>query len=381
MSSLLVLLEDRRTFSTGKLTGASEMRIAIVVLSLEIGGQERIVVRIARGLRERGHDAHVVCLSRGGALRGELGTIPIHDVVGRGGFDPALYPKLWTLFRRLEADVVHSHNAPALVYAVPAARAALVRTIVHTKHGNYRYPRRTLKLARVATRLVDHFVAVSDETARAAAQSERPRADRLKVVENGIPLSAFAPDVAARERVRDELGVPRDALVVGSVGRLVDDKDYPLLVHAMAPLLSDRVRLVVVGDGPARATIEAAIEPAKRPFVLLAGARRDVPRVLCAFDVFASSSRTEGLPLAIPEAMSTALPIVATAVGGVPGIVPGDVGRLVAHGDASAMRSAIRELLEDAPARTEMGVRARAYATARFGEDRMLDEYLVLYGG
>lgn len=357
------------------------MRVALVVLSLDIGGQERLVLRIARGLKTRGHDVHVVSMSRGGAFRGELGPIPVHDVVrGQYGLDVTLHARLWQFFRKHRFDVVHTHNTAPLIYAAPAARLAGVRAVVHTKHGDYKYPRRTLQLARHATRFVPHFVAVSTETAVAARDNERPEEDALSVIENGIPLAAFAPDAVARAAVREEFGIPGDARVVGSVGRLVDDKDYPFLVRAMAPLLSDKVRLLLVGEGTARQKIEAAIPHEKRSYVTLAGVRHDIPRMLAAFDLFASSSRTEGLPLAIPEAMTSGLPVVATAVGGVPGIVPDGTGRLVAHDDDAALRGEIEKLLHDGAARKSMGERARQYALGRFSEDRMLDEYLTLYG-
>ena len=113
--------------------------------------------------------------------------------------------------------------------------------------------------------------------------------------------------------------------MVGSVGRLAVEKDYPFLVRAMAPLLSQGTRLVLVGEGDHRGAIEAAIQthvaPDDRPFVRLAGARRDVPDLLAAFDVFALSSTTEGLPLVIPEAMASRLPLVTTAVGGLPALI------------------------------------------------------------
>jgi sugar transferase (PEP-CTERM/EpsH1 system associated) len=356
------------------------MRIAEVVLSLDIGGQERVVLRLAQALRERGHETHVVTLTGGGTLRDELGPIPVHDVVRRPGFDVSLYPRLWRLFRSLRLDVVHTHNAVPLEYAAPAARLARVRRTVHTKHGHIAYTKNALHLVRGATRFVDHFVAVSTDTAQTAEEKERPRKERLSVIENGIPLGKLPTDDEARNAIRDELGIPRDALVVGSVGRLVEEKDYPLLVRAMEPLLGDRVRLVIVGEGNVRAEIEAAITPGIRDFVILTGARRDVPRVLSAFDIYASSSRTEGLPLALAEGMAARLPVVATAVGGVVDIVPPQTGVLVPHGDPEALRAPIKRLLDDPAARSAMGEAARRYALERFGEDRMLDRYLALYG-
>lgn len=356
-------------------------RIALVVLSLDMGGQERLVLRMAHGLEARGHDVHVVSLSPGGGLRSEFAPIPVHDVLrDPDAFDPTLHARLWRFFRRSRFDVVHTHNAAPLIFAAPAARLAGVRTVVHTKHGNYKYPKRTLQLARGATRFVRHFVAVSSETAVAARGNERPAEPSLSVIENGIPLGAFHPDETVRAAVRDELGIPRDAFVVGSVGRLVDEKDYPLLVRAMTPLLGDKVRLVIVGDGVARPKIEAAIPTDLAPFVTLTGMRKDIPRLLASFDLFASSSRTEGLPLAIPEAMTSGLPVVATAVGGVPGIVPDGTGKLVPHDDPDALRRQIEGFIHDGATRRKTGESARTYALGRFSEDRMLDEYLSLYG-
>ncbi len=207
------------------------MRIIQMVLSLDIGGQERLVARIVRALYARGHDVHVVTLSEGRALASELGKVPIHQVHFRGanmerfGFDPLLHGRLYQLFKKIRPDVIHTHNTAPLAYAAPAARLAKIRKVVHTKHGNFKYSPRALSIVRFATRFVSDFVAVSDETARAAEKNERPRAKALHVIENGIPLDKFTRDHVARIAVRDELSIPHEAVVVGTVGRLVVEKD------------------------------------------------------------------------------------------------------------------------------------------------------------
>lgn len=359
------------------------MRIVQVVLSLDVGGQERLLVRMAQALHERGHHVDVVTLTAGGALRGELGKVPAHEVVKKAGFDPTLYTRLFRLFRKLRPDVVHTHNSVPLEYAAPAARAARVRRTIHTKHGHIAYSKVALQLARAATRVVDCFVAVSEDTAGTAAREERPSPKRLMVIENGIPLDKFAPDAAARRAIRGELGIPEDALVVGSVGRLVHEKEYPLLVRAMAPLLGEKTWLVIVGEGMTRPAIEeaiaSAVPPEKRRHAILTGQRSDISRVLCAFDVFALSSSAEGLPLVIPEAMASGLPVVSTAVGGIPGIVPDDTGALVPSGDVEALRAALSRHLDDRSLRSAAGEAARRYALGRFAQERMLDRYLAIY--
>jgi glycosyltransferase involved in cell wall biosynthesis len=356
------------------------MRIVHVVQGLGIGGQERLVVQLSRELAGRGHDPAIVSLSLGGRVRSEAIGVPVYDAPRRPGPDPSLVARLATLLAKLHADVVHTHNPAPLLHAIPAALIARVPRRIHTKHGANLYGTRGLWAARVVVRSLHALVAVSPETAAIARSKERVPPRLLHVVPNGIPLRDFAPDANARARVRAELGIPPAAFVVGSVGRLAPEKDYPLLVRALTPLLADDLRLVLVGDGDARAAIEQAIAPERAPFVTFTGARADVAALLAAFDVFALSSRTEGLPLAIPEAMATGLPVVATAVGGLPSSVPPDCGVLVAAGDEDALRLAVTALARDEARRSAMGRSARRHALARFSLDRVTDAYEAVYG-
>jgi sugar transferase (PEP-CTERM/EpsH1 system associated) len=357
------------------------MRVVHVVLSLDVGGQERLILNLSRALKKRGHDVRVVSMTPGGTLRPELGDIETIDVVKGRGLDLALVPKLARAIRRLAPDVVHTHNAASLVYGAPAARLALVRRVIHTKHGANSWTRGALLLARAGAKTVSVFVPVSPETAQVARRDERPPERRIRVVPNGIPLDQFHPDAEARARVRRELGIPEDAVVVGTVARLVPEKDHPLLVRAISPLLGDKLRLVIVGDGPSRAETESCIDAAVARYVTLTGARRDVPAMLASFDVFAMSSRTEGLPLVVPEAMASSLPVVSTAVGGLPGVVSPEVGLLVPHGDAEALGRALGALASDPERRRALGERAASWARERFSLDRMTSEYEALYRG
>src|SRR5262249_54390261 len=161
------------------------------------------------------------------------------------------------------------------------------------------------------------------------------------------------------------LGLPEDAFVLGTVGRVVAEKDHALLLRAAAPLVSERVRLVVIGDGPLLAGLraQAAMLGSRAAFIHLAGARLDAGRLYPAFDAFVLSSRTEGLPLALLEAMASGLPVVATAVGGIPGVVvDGQTGRLVPPGDEAALRGALLALA---------GGEASAVAWGREGKRRV----------
>ncbi len=253
------------------------MRIVHVVQGLGIGGQEQLVIHLSQELARRGHEPAIVTLSLGGELRGETGGVPVYDVPRANGADVSLVARLARLLYAQRAEVVHTHNPAPMIHAVPAALLARVARRVHTKHGANRYGRGALWAARALVRTLHVVVAVSPQTADVARAKERVPERRLRVVANGIPLGPYHPDARASARMRAELGIAPDAFVIGSVGRLVAEKDYPMLVRAVGHLLSERVRLVIVGEGDARGEIERSIPPARSRYVTLTGLRRDIP--------------------------------------------------------------------------------------------------------
>jgi glycosyltransferase involved in cell wall biosynthesis len=357
--------------------------IVHVLSSFGVGGQERVALDLAIGQKARGHEVSVVSLAAGpdGAMADEFREhgIAVGSVAKRGdGLDPTLIPRLTRALRERAAEVVHTHNPLPLIYGAPAARLAGAAAI-HTKHGVNPGSRGHMMLRRAAAQLTHAFVAVSDTTAAQAKQQRDAPERRLHMIANGIRLDRYRPDPAARAAAREELGLG-DAWVVGTVGRLDEYKNQALLVRAMAPLLSSEVRLVIVGDGPTRAAVEAEIARLPDPsLVVMTGRRMDVPALMPAFDVFALSSKTEGLPLVVPEAMAAGLPIVTTSVGGLPSVIDeGETGMLVPVEEV-ALRDALARLAADRPLAKQLGARARERVLERYSYDRMVDAYLALY--
>lgn len=360
------------------------LSVAHVLLSFGVGGQERVVLDLASAQLRLGHDITAVELASGpeGALGVEFrkSGARVCRVAQRDGFDPTLYPRLVSLFRKLRVQLVHTHNPGPLIYAAPAGKLARAR-VVHTKHGEHRDTARRWLLRRTAARFADAFVAVSETTADFARRHRECAARKLRVIRNGTDLSRFGRDASARERVRAELGIAADAWVVGSVGRFVPEKNQDLLVRAAGALLSQGVHLVLAGGGALEADIRRVAGEQSHPErIHVLGLRSDVPELLAAFDAFAMSSRTEGLPIALIEAMSSELPVVSTAVGGIPSVIAdGDTGLLVEPGDAGALTDALSRLRADPPLAQRLASRARALALSELSADRMHTDYMSLY--
>lgn len=361
----------------------SGLRVAHVLQSFAIGGGERVALDIATEQVRAGHTVWAVSLTEGpGPLEREFNERGIHTstVPKSRGVDPLLVGRLfyWLLSNRIQ--VAHAHNPLARIYASPAARLARV-PIVTTMHGEAPDLSRRMWLRRAASKLSDAFVIVSPGLEEAARNAESAPSERIKLIENGVDSDRFHPDAGDRARVRAELGVKDGEWVIGTAARLAPEKDQAMLLRASAPLLRERTRLVLAGDGPERRRLEELSEElgvTKR--VTFLGMVSDVARLLRGFDVFALSSKREALPVSILEAMATGLPVVATAVGGVPSAVDeGETGLLVPSGNESAMHAALELVRQDGGLARSMGKRARAVARQRFSLQRMQTEYADLY--
>ncbi|GLW55818.1 glycosyltransferase [Kitasatospora phosalacinea] len=333
-------------------------RVLWLAKGLGRGGAEQLLLNCVRHADRSRYEIEVAyVLPHKDALVPALAAagVPVHCLGGAPGRRWPL--RLRALLAERRYDLVHTHMP------VPAVAARLLTLgrrgprLVHTEHNLWERYRLPTRWANALTyRRNDAVVAVSH--AVAAGVGGRRADGWLTVVHHGPDLGGAPSGPAARRAARAELGLPEDALVVGTVGNLTAKKDQASLLAAFA-LLRGRVpgaRLVLVGSGP----LEADLRARAGEGVLFAGMRADVPALLPGWDVFCLSSRQEGLPVALMEAMTSGLPSVATRVGGIPEIVDDGVeGRLVAPGDPAQLARALGELADPA-LRARMGAAARA---------------------
>jgi glycosyltransferase involved in cell wall biosynthesis len=297
--------------------------------------------------------------------------------------------RLWRFIRRGRYDVVHTHSSKAGILGRIAARLAGVPRVVHTVHGWGFVPDQSpvvfqfyVQLERWCAGLCDILAVVADADRDDGLARGIGRPDQYRLVRSGIEIGPYRDCTATRAEARRLLGVPEDAFVVGSVGRLSPQKAPLDLLEGFAMFARERAdaHLVLVGDGPLHAEVEARAQAlGLSDRIHLAGLRRDIPVLLRAFDIFALASRWEGLPRVFPQAMAAGLPIVATRVAGAAEAVrEGENGILVTPVDPGALSAALRALAADPEARRRMGERGRAEVEV-FSAERMVRGVEQLY--
>ena len=359
----------------------SALRIVHVVSTLEVGGAETLALRLAGAQRERGHDAEILAFAAGSLETScEKVGIPVQILEKREGFDTSLFARTFRWLRDACPNVVHVHNTQALVYVAVSARLAQA-VLVYTKHGNQPERRRRMWLRRSAGVWVHAFVSVSAATQAFARKNFEALPSRMQVIENGVHLETFRNDPERRTAARLALGLDPDAWVIGTVGRLDSVKNQAMLLRAAAPLLEDGTHLVLVGDGPQRPALESLAESLGcRETTHFSGQRLDIPKLLPAFDTFALSSHTEGLPLVLLEAMACSLPVVSTAVGGIPRVAIHEQTALLAPpGDEDALSAALAALRAEPERALAMGRAGRDRVVAHYGLEATVEAYGRLY--
>jgi len=292
--------------------------------------------------------------------------------------------------RQWRPQVVHTRNLAALEMQVPAWWAG-VPLRVHGEHGRDAHDvdgtmRRYQWLRRSYRPFVHHWVALSRDLAAYLEQAVGVPRRRISQIYNGVDSERFAP-VPARQPIDGSPFNDPALCLVGTVGRMQTVKAQPLLVKAFAralalqPALRERLRLVLVGDGPLRAECEALLDAAHlRPLAWLAGERGDVPAVMRGLDVFALPSLAEGISNTVLEAMASGLPVIATDVGGNADLVTdGESGNIVPPGDVDALAAALLQWSADPAQRREAGRRGRAAVEQRFSLPAMVDAYRRVY--
>ncbi len=355
------------------------LHVAHVIRSLEVGGMERLVHELVRHRREG--TTSVICLDRPGHFGEQLERtgFPVRAVGLEGGRAGRLW-RMRKVIADLHPDVLHCHNLQALTHAGLLSSARCAPRMLTTKHGSF-VPGPDRHLIRWIARRT-RMVAVSREVERTISRWCRSMRFPVPVVPNGISIKAFS-QACGREPARRRLGFGPEHFVVGIVARLAEEKDHRTLLDAFCRFHREwpSSRLAIIGDGPLRSDLEReADELGIASHVAFLGERHDVPELLSGLDAFALSSRTEGLPMTLLEAMAHRLPIVATDVGGVSmAVEEGVTGYLVAPGSPPALADRLLRLAADPRTSAAMGTAGRQKLEREFDITQTAARYEEIY--
>ncbi len=349
-----------------------------LLATYEVGGAEAVALELARAMNGEDLRVGVAALFGTGAMRRRfeqsgVRTLAVREGPQRDGFELGLTWRLARILQRERVDVLHCHNRRAHVYGVMAARVARRPAVVCTLHGFvFREPNAAERLAgRFASHTVGVCRAVLDQAVRVGRVSRR----RSSVIYNGVEPERFAPERGAGRRGRE--------LALVCVARLAPEKGHDVLLRALAALAGEgrQVRLDIIGDGPERAALEAlARQLGVASRVRFLGRRDDVPKLLGEADAFVLPSLSEAFPLTVLEAMASGLPVVATAVGGVPEAVrDGETGLMVAPGEPGELAGALARVLDDGELARSMGRAGRRRVEELFSLEATARRHARLY--
>lgn len=371
---------------------SSRILIAHVVYRLGVGGLENGLVNLINRLPGNKYRHLVIALTGFTEFtqRIQRDDVDIIALDKRPGHDWNMYRDLYRIFRDRKPGIVHSRNLAAMEAQVPAWLAG-VPCRVHGEHGrdvldvdgrNWKY----ILQRKILRPFITQYIALSIELESYLRETIGVPGQRITRIINGVDIQRFKPNAAIGCDFLPDGFLKSNALIIGTVGRLEKIKDQMTLIEAFAvlrrnhPDQMDRLRLVIVGDGSMRSTLERRIvENDLGDSVWLAGNRDDVPELLQCMDIFVLPSLAEGISNTIMEAMATGLPVVATDVGGNRELVMENNGSLVPRSDPQSMADALSRYLVEPALLESHGNSARDKAETDFSLQTMVDRYASVY--
>ncbi|MFJ4289056.1 glycosyltransferase [Cupriavidus sp. NPDC089707] len=354
----------------------------LITTGLKLGGAEQQIAALAGSFVALGNDVAILNLTTGTEVDLPPG-VPVTELGMRKTPAAVLAAlrKARHIIHQWQPDVIHAHMIHGNLFARTLARTGPMPPVICSAHSAREGGRLRALAYRATDRWCDLTTHVSEAGRLAMIASGAVPSGRVIVMPNGIDTNRFRQDDASRERMRRDLGLNAGEVLVLNVGRLVPEKDQAMLIEAFHEVYRriPGARLVIAGDGPLRAKLAIQIaEYGLNQAVLLAGARKDIPELLRAADVFVLSSRIEGMPLAVGEALASGLPVVSTAAAGVAELA-GDVATITPVGNAPALASALATAIEQLPCTQAEQWRRRQQVISRFDISAVAGQWLAQY--
>jgi len=350
-----------------------------------MGGADRQILYLTRALLANGYDARLVSMTPLGEMGRQAAVegLPVTSLnMERGRADWRAFQQMVATLRHWRPHLLSSFMYHANLLARIAGKSARVPLIV-TSVRNELFGSATRDwLVRLTNWMDDCCTTNSQQVADSLTHRGLISGAKLRVIPNGVDVTAISTSAASRPQVRQALGVAPDEFFWLAIGRLLSQKDYPTLLRAFQSLAQSRSRLAIAGRGP---LLDALQQMAQQLGIVsqvsFLGVRHDVPALLTAADGFVLSSAWEGMPNVVMEALAAGTPVVATRVGGVSELVePCETGFLVPPKDPPALAEAMRQLMSlPLDRRREMGMRGQHHVATRYSLEAMGERWMALY--
>jgi len=360
-----------------------------VVWSFGIGGMENGIVNVMNA-SPASFSFSVIALSTLGesVKRVHRDDIFFTALNKNAGNDLSIIWKLKKIIQERKPDIVYTHGWGTFFEGVMAARLAGTKTIIHGEHEDLETRIFTRRRRIAAYQLFDFFVhkytAVSPVVRDNLHGTANIESSKIHTIINGVDTRKFKPNPENRKKVRGALGIKEDTFVIVAVGRLVEVKNYAMLIEAAGKVKNrDNIKILLVGDGPLRSELESKITTSDlRSSVEILGQRDDIPQLLAASDLFVSTSTSEGMSNTIMEAMATGLPVIATDVGGTSVLIQHKKnGVLVASNDAAALAEELSNIMKNSDYAKLLGRTSRLECEKNMSLQKMADNYAALFQG
>ncbi len=369
--------------------------ILYVIDNIEFGGGERVFSQIIRGLDKERFGVFVAS-NPGGIFEKKLMEvgIKIDPVRMTNRYNLGIISRLKKIIKTMDVRIVHSQGGRADFFARTAARISRVPIIISSiamlvEGYDVGILRKSLYVLmdRQTERWVDRFIILSEASRRTLIEGHKIPPEKIVKIHNGIEIEEYDPDIKQvrnkKSELRRELGLKSDVPLIGAIGRLVWQKGFEYLLHAIPQVIQDipEAKFLIVGEGPLRSRLEELSERLRiEDNIIFTGFRSDIKDILATIELLAMPSLLEGLPLVLLEGMAMAKPIVATRIDGITEVMEnGETGLLVPAKNPHELAEAMKEILKNKTKAGLLSQNARKIVEKKFSVKKMVEQTEQVY--
>jgi len=366
-------------------TQIKKINIVFLVHTYALGGLENVVTNLVNTLDPQQYRCTILSFAPLAQVshRVNLERVQLISLNKKAGNDLGSIYRIYRFFQESKADIVQTHNWGTVFEGLIAAKLARVPCLVHAEHGTIESKKRNRWIQRALWQWTNQVVCVSETHRRQLVDVIGYPREKIKPIFNGVDTTRFSPMPAEKTAIRKKMGLGAETICIGTLGSFRTVKNQALLLSAADQVLkiTPNVHLVFVGEGPLKVGLMAEADKLRiRGQVHFLGARTDIPELLNAFDIFVLPSLMEGMPISVLEAMSCGIPVVASAVGGLPEVIEdGKSGLLFPSKDPTALAAVLSGLIADKEKRLALGQEGRRRVLSSFSVEKMVGKYHALY--